>query len=185
MNYTIRLGKDSIGPASADEIASYLKGRKLTGSEPVTYHSRLGDTFGQARSFPEFKSLIGQPAPRGHEVNSSGPQSHVPNHIPLNKRLLAILVICVSGFVLYEYITTGQTTLSTGKRGPSLAVTGWWGLPAVAMFGGALSAGLALIVDHYDRRPNENFYSIWTNVSLLAMVLGKFAALIIIHQLKT
>jgi hypothetical protein len=40
-------------------------------------------------------------------------------------------------------------------------------------------------VDHYDRRPNERLYQVWLNTSLVIMMLGKFAALIIIFQPKS
>ncbi len=184
MTYTVRFRSEKIGPASVEEIEHRLGGRKLTGLEPVTYHSRMGDCFGKASSFPEFKALIGPSGAGVPEAEFTGPHQYVPNHIPLGKRLFAIGAICVSAFILYEYVTTGQTTVSVGKRGPSLTVSGLWGLPAVAMFGGALSAGLAIMVDHYDRRPNEKIYSVWLTVSATAMIIGKLSALIVIHHMR-
>ena len=184
MTYTVRFGSKVVGPASIDELERQLGGRTLKGSEPVTCHSRLGDMFGQARAFPDLKSLIAPTKPGKLESDYIGPRPHVPNQISIGKRLWALLAICISVLVLYEYVTTGHTTLSAGKRGPSFVATGLWGLPAVAIFGGTLSAGLSLILDHYDRRPNERIYNVWLTISIASVILGKVAALIVIYHLR-
>jgi len=110
--------------------------------------------------------------------------AHVPNHIPLGKRLIAVGGIVLSSIVLYHYVATGVATLSAGRNGPSITVSGLWALPAIAMFGGMLSISLAVVIDHYDQRPNERLYRVWMIISFVAMVLGKISAIVVISYLR-
>lgn len=144
MSYTIKIDGKQFGPATVEEIKQHLGYRRLSGSEPVRFRSNLGDSRGPASAYPGLESLIRTDK---YPDDFIGPKPYVPNHIPLSNRLVSILACVVGTFVLYFYVTTGETTLSVSRHGPKLLVKGLWGLRIIAICGGSVSLALAIILD--------------------------------------
>lgn len=90
-----------------------------------------------------------------------GSHSHYrPNHFTVWQRVwrcaLAGLLIAYGGFGVYA-----NDLFIPGKRTPGVHLQG---VPAWLMYGAFLSAAcvlLALVVDHYDRRDNEEHYRVF------------------------
>lgn len=85
-------------------------------------------------------------------------RAHIPNIIPANVRVaLMIVSVCLLVY-MSAGVATGYTYLP-GKRGGFL-LSGLPTLLIVVSACGLFLASLLMIVDHYDRRPNEASYSL-------------------------
>ncbi len=105
-------------------------------------------------------------------------QGHVPNHIPKRERRRNIALSLALLTYLAWSAHTGHAHLPS-KRGPGIDFTGPSLWPALAAMAFAALNLLAIVVDHYDTRPNERYYrrfAFWSQVSawlsfLLALAL--------------
>lgn len=83
---------------------------------------------------------------------------YLPNHVPLGTRVLLV----VFAGVLIAYATVGiyiDDLVVPGRRGrDNLHLNGWsaWFFAAAVVF--YACAVLAQVLDHYDKRDNEDFY---------------------------
>lgn len=82
---------------------------------------------------------------------------HVPNHVPVGQRFLnAVVALTWTGWALIG-VLSGHMYFLVSKRGP----IHFSGVPALIFCAAVLAAATALmvtIVDHYDRRDNEEAY---------------------------
>ena len=153
----------------------------------MTLSTPLGDQLGPIEHFPELIPFIAGSSPQPLPISDKfvGPRPYAPNHIPLERRVFAGLLLPMGGIILWGYISTGKTVLSAGKHGPKIEVIGWWGLPMAALTVGLIIIGLTTVIDHYDKRPNENLYRRWLDFGIALAFGGKIAALIVIYTLKS
>ncbi len=105
-------------------------------------------------------------------------QAHVPNHIPKRERIHN-LVLSLALLAYLAWSTYAGHAYMPGKRGHGIDFTGPSFWPALAAMAFAALNMIAVVVDHYDIRPNERQYrriAIWSQVLawlslLLALVL--------------
>ena len=175
-----------VGPLTLGELKTRLAETPAPPGITVSLSSPIGDQVGPIEHFPELVSYIasGSPQPLSISDEFIGPRPYTPNHIPFGKRLVATLLLPFGCFILWNYISTGETILSAGKYGPKITVAGWWGLPAASLAAGLIIISLTLVIDHCDKRPNEHLYKRWLNCGGALLITGKIAALIVIHKLS-
>lgn len=94
-------------------------------------------------------------------------RTHVPNQIPLRVRILNVIF----SSVLLVYGTLGvyfDDLYLPGRRSPGMHLHGE---PAWIMYGAFVCAAanlLAVVMDHYDRRPNERGYRLFALVTQIS-----------------
>ncbi len=175
-----------VGPLALKELKIRLADTPAPAGATVALTSAIGDQFGPIEHFPELAPYIASaipPIPPQH-ADFIGPRCYEPNHIPLKERFWACGMILVGTVMLWFYLKTGETEVWASKRGSNIKAVGWWGLPAAAFALGVVTAGSAMISDHYDRRPNEHIYQRLMIAAMLLMFAGKFSMIIVYHQLK-
>jgi hypothetical protein len=88
------------------------------------------------------------------------PSAHVPNKVPMEVLIRGFLLAPALTWIAIIFLLDGKATLSLSRNAThAIEVTGPWSslLGAFALLMAAAAFG-AIVVDHFDKRPNEHLY---------------------------
>ena len=112
------------------------------------------------------------------------PNAYVPNKVPIDDLIKGILLAPMMTWLAVICLRDGKAILSFSRNAKTvIEVSGPWSslLGAISMLMGAAAFG-SMVVDHFDKRPNEHLYKKVMNLCLvgfgvcflLAWIVGSY-----------